>query len=160
MSEEKFWTEFFRSRHFHRDRYTTSKTSKDLFGECAEKDEQQQLRENLEKFEDPLLDLTDNELISEEVYQNIKFFCKHAQVSHTIKFEPAWSAVRLITMKSQDSLSKTRLFYQTEAAQLRSVRQSFNRDNYGHIISLVGSQINFYSNAILSLLSLAVCYYF
>ncbi len=67
MTEEKFWTEFFRSRHFHRERYTTSKPSKDLFGECAEIDEQKQLEENIRKLMDPMLDLTNSESIPEEV---------------------------------------------------------------------------------------------
>eukprot|EP00794_Sanderia_malayensis_P018270 gene18270-20090_t len=68
MTEEQFWTEFFRSRHFHRERYTTSKSSKDLFGECAEKDEQKQLEENIKTFFDPILDLTNTDALPEEGY--------------------------------------------------------------------------------------------
>ncbi|XP_065070784.1 general transcription factor IIH subunit 1-like [Rhopilema esculentum] len=68
LSEEKFWTDFFRSRHFHRDRYTTTKSSKDLFGECAERDEEQQLRESIKNIGDPTLDLTNTDADIEEGY--------------------------------------------------------------------------------------------
>ena len=71
MTEEKFWTDFFRSRHFHRDRYTSSKGTKDLFGECAEKDELQQLRESLQKVADPTLDLTNTDAPTEEVCEEV-----------------------------------------------------------------------------------------
>jgi len=68
ISEEEFWKDFFRSRHFHRDRYASSKGSKDVFGECAEKDELQQLQESLQKILDPTLDLTDTDASVEEGY--------------------------------------------------------------------------------------------
>lgn len=68
MSEKDFWTDFFRSRHFHRDRYASSKGTKDLFGECAEKDELQQLRESLNRITDPTLDLTNTDAATEEGY--------------------------------------------------------------------------------------------
>ena len=68
MTEKDFWTEFFRSQHFHRDRFSSGKSTKDMFGDCAKKDEQQNLQESIDKISNPLLDLTGASPVQDEGY--------------------------------------------------------------------------------------------
>ncbi|XP_066465612.1 general transcription factor IIH subunit 1 [Tiliqua scincoides] len=56
MTEKEFWTRFFQSHYFHRDRLNTG--SKDLFAECAKMDEKGLKTMVSQGVKNPLLDLT------------------------------------------------------------------------------------------------------
>lgn len=59
LSESQFWTKFFQSHYFHRDRKYAE--SKDLFTECGKIDDQE-LKKDIQKgVDDPLLDITEFE---------------------------------------------------------------------------------------------------
>ncbi|XP_043915340.1 general transcription factor IIH subunit 1 [Protopterus annectens] len=56
MTEKEFWTRFFQSHYFHRDRISTG--SKDLFAECAKIDEKGLKSMVCQGVKNPLVDLT------------------------------------------------------------------------------------------------------
>lgn len=66
MSESDFWTKFFQSHYFHRDRINTG--TKDLFTECAKIDDQELKKDIQFGINDPLVDITSFE--DKSVHEN------------------------------------------------------------------------------------------
>ncbi|XP_050674132.1 general transcription factor IIH subunit 1 [Leptidea sinapis] len=93
MTEAEFWTKFFQSHYFHRDRIASS-SSKDLFGECAKMDDQAiasamkhtplDLTVDLPQFVEPVPLLPDEDGVEKEKDSNsihrsmIKRFNQHS----------------------------------------------------------------------------------
>ncbi|KAH3877055.1 hypothetical protein DPMN_000911, partial [Dreissena polymorpha] len=82
MTESDFWTRFFQSHYFHRDRMAQS--SKDLFSDCAKEDEEEIKSEVEKKNTDPLLDLVSHkDGILDHGYGGGTIDDKRGSVSHT-----------------------------------------------------------------------------
>lgn len=80
MTESEFWTRFFQSHYFHRDR--TVMGSKDVFTECAKVDEKDMKEEISCKMVDPFLDLT--KISDSSLHEDYRGLTEDTRISNNV----------------------------------------------------------------------------
>ncbi|XP_078333763.1 general transcription factor IIH subunit 1-like [Crassostrea virginica] len=80
MTESEFWTRFFQSHYFHRDR--TVMGAKDVFTECAKSDEKDMKEEISFKMIDPFLDLT--KISDSSLHEDYRGLTEDTRISNNV----------------------------------------------------------------------------
>ncbi|KAG5879297.1 hypothetical protein JTB14_021955 [Gonioctena quinquepunctata] len=136
LTESQFWTKFFQSHYFHRDRKYAE--SKDIFTECGKIDDQEMKKDIHDGVKDPLVDLTEFEdKTLDEGYgvTSEKSTCSTGTVSQSmIKRFNQHSIMVLKSSKNQESNSTVQENgFEPNASSTNGLKSSANSKDSGPV---------------------------
>ncbi|XP_074659890.1 general transcription factor IIH subunit 1-like [Tubulanus polymorphus] len=107
LNESDFWTKFFQSHYFHRDRINLN--NKDLFAQCAKADEQDIQEEISRSVNDPFIDLTHltDTHLNDEGYGVLKEEARHKITPANLSLIRRFNHHSTMVLKSLESAGES-----------------------------------------------------